>query len=209
MTLYLVTDIETDGPEPSENSMLSLATVACAPGRGIVETYTINLAPQTGHAPHPETAAWWRTQPEAWTAATSDPVAPETAMARWADWVRGLPEPRVFVAHPVSFDGKWVDWYLRRYLGLPLDRGPMAGERLFARSALDLPSLIAGRLGWDPVTLHEKRYPAEWLGAVPHSHRAIDDALGYAHLLLTVLALPVSGGGGRTPTALAPASGPA
>ena len=194
---YLVTDIETDGPEPSENSMLSLATVACAPGRGIVETFTVNLAPQAGHAPHPETSAWWRTQPEAW-AATADPVAPEEAMARWAGWVRGLPEPRVFVAHPLIFDGTWVDWYLRRYLGLPLDRGPMEGERLFARGALDLPSLIAGRLGWDPASLHEKRYPAEWLGDVPHSHRPIDDALGYAHLLLRVLAMPVAAGPDRS-----------
>lgn len=64
MTLNLVTDIETDGPEPSENSMLSLATAACAPERGIFETFTVNLFPQTGHATHPETAAWWRTQPE-------------------------------------------------------------------------------------------------------------------------------------------------
>lgn len=63
--LYLVTDLETDRPEPVEDSILSLATVACAPGRGIVETIAVNLVPQAGHAPHPETEAWWRTQPEA------------------------------------------------------------------------------------------------------------------------------------------------
>ncbi|WP_038015191.1 hypothetical protein [Thalassobaculum salexigens] len=196
MTLYLVTDIETDGPEPEAQSMLSLATAACAPGRGIVDTFTINLAPQLGHAAHPETAAWWRTQPEAWAAATSDPVAPGEAMTRWADWVRALPAPRIFVAHPLTFDGIWVDWYLRRYVGVPLNRGPLSGEALFAPTALDLPSLIAGRLGRDPATLHEKRYPPEWLGAVPHSHRAEDDAVGYAHLLLRVLAMPVAVGAG-------------
>ncbi|WP_420563783.1 hypothetical protein [Thalassobaculum sp.] len=86
---------------------------------------------------------------------------------------------------------------MRRYLGLPRDRGAMQGERLFARSALDLPSLIAGWLGWDPATLHEKRYPPDWLGAVPHSHRAEDDALGYAYLLLRVLAMPVAAGPAR------------
>jgi hypothetical protein len=87
-----------------------------------------------------------------------------------------------------------VDWYLRRYVGVPLNRGPLSGEALFAPTSLDLPSLIAGRLGRDPATLHEKRYPPDWLGAVPHSHRAIDDAVGYAHLLLRVLAMPVAGG---------------
>jgi hypothetical protein len=25
--------------------------------------------------------------------------------------------------------------------------------------------------------------PSAWFGEVPHTHRAIDDALGYAHLL--------------------------
>jgi hypothetical protein len=96
-----------------------------------------------------------------------------------------------------GLSGKWVDWYLRRYLGLPLDLGPMQGERLFARSAIDLPSLIVGRLGWDAATLHKKRCPPDWLGAMPHSHRAEDDALGYARLLLTVLAMPVAAGPAR------------
>jgi inhibitor of KinA sporulation pathway (predicted exonuclease) len=30
-------------------------------------------------------------------------------------------------------------------------------------------------------------YPAEWLGGHDHSHRAIDDARGYAHLLTLLL----------------------
>ncbi len=28
--------------------------------------------------------------------------------------------------------------------------------------------------------------PPEWFGDVEHTHRAIDDALGYAHLLVTL-----------------------
>jgi hypothetical protein len=32
-----------------------------------------------------------------------------------------------------------------------------------------------------------KSYDADWLGNVPHTHRAIDDALGYANVLARLL----------------------
>ena len=40
-----------------------------------------------------------------------------------------------------------------------------------------------------PEDVKRADYPAEWFGNVPHSHRAIDDAKGYAHLLLHLLAM--------------------
>lgn len=108
-------------------------------------------------------------------------------MTSWAEWVRKRPGVRVLVAHPITFDGVWVDWYLRRFLDMPLFRGPMQGGRLFSDTGLDLPSFAMAALGRTAEEVRRKDYPPEWLGDVPHSHRAIDDAMGYAHLLLRLL----------------------
>ncbi len=52
---------------------------------------------------------------------------------------------------------------------------------------LDLPSLVMGVTGWPYDECRRSRYPEEWLGGHLHSHRAIDDALGYAALLTTMI----------------------
>lgn len=147
---YVVTDIECDGPWPGQNSMLSFASVAVRVDGTRLGEFEAVLAGLPGASPEPKTHAWFLTVPEAWEAATTDPFPPEQVMADFAGWVRSLPRPRVFAAHPVAFDGMWIDYYLRQ--------------------------ITASRL------------PPEWLGDVPHTHRAIDDARGYAHLLTVLLA---------------------
>ena len=41
--------------------------------------------------------------------------------------------------------------------------------------------------GAAPATFTVHDLPTSWFGDVPHTHRAIDDALGYAMLLRTLL----------------------
>src|SRR3546814_18939490 len=62
-----------------------------------------------------------------------------------------------------------------------------SGERLFHNAGLCLQAFAAGRSGWDFAACRTEDYPPEWLGHVPHSHRSIDDARGYANLLRTLL----------------------
>jgi hypothetical protein len=66
-------------------------------------------------------------------------------------------------------------------------KGPWEGERLFHTAGLCLQAFAAGRTGWDFAACKTENYPPEWLGHVPHSHRSIDDARGYANLLRTLL----------------------
>ncbi|MDB5368887.1 MAG: polymerase subunit epsilon [Roseomonas sp.] len=185
-TLYLVTDIETDGPNPGAHSMLSFGCVAtdAAGARG---EFTINLAPLEGAAGDPRTMQWWATQPEAWAASTTGAVPPAEAMARFAAWVRGLPAPPVFAACPLAFDGTWMDWYLRRFCGLKLFTAPYDKGALFQGAALDMSSLAMGVLGLSHAEAEVKPYPVEWLGGHAHTHCALDDARGYAHLLRELL----------------------
>lgn len=187
---YIVTDIETDGPSPGANSMLSLAAAACDDLGEVIGTFTVNLAPLPGASSDARTLRWWSTQPEAWSAATKDPQPPEVAMSAYVAWIRSFAGQAMFTAHPLVFDGAWVDWYLRRFSGIRLFKGPYEGEELFAGSGLDLPSLVAGREGKSILACTRESYPVHWLGGHEHSHRALDDALGYASLLRVILSGP-------------------
>ncbi len=186
---YIVTDIEANGPYPGVHSMLGFASVACRRGDGIVGEFEANIAPLAELTEHPEVMDWWRTQPDAFAYVAKNPSPALEAMTGWVDWIEGYPGERVFVAHPITFDGMWMDWYLRRFLGRPLFRGPVRGTCLFSNTGLDLPSFAMAALNRDPKDVRRSAYPVEWFGNVLHSHRAIDDAKGYAHLLLRLLAM--------------------
>ena len=180
--VYVVTDIECDGPTPGRNSMLSFASVAVtADGveKGVFEAV---LAPLEGAAPNPDTLAWFKTQPEAWAAATTDPRPPADVMRDFEAWVRGFGEGRIFAAFPLAFDGMWIDAYLKRFTGHALVEGPYETNRLFDGSGLCLRTLAAARTGQPVWACAPKTLPAAWLGHHEHTHRAIDDARGYAHL---------------------------
>src|SRR3546814_13986938 len=82
-------------------------------------------------------------------------------MRRYAEWLRGLPGQPVFAAHPLAFDGAWIDYYLRRFLGIRLLKGPWTGERLFHTAGLCLQAFAAGRTGWDFAACRTEGYPPE------------------------------------------------
>ena len=192
---YVVVDIEADGPDPHRNSMLCLAAAAVSAATlREVGAFTVNLAPREGRTTNPKTLAWFAEDaPEAWAAITRDPVPAGEAMARFVAFVESLPGPRIFVAHPVIFDGSWVDHYLELYTDVRLFGLAVHRTSLFQRTGLDLPSLIMGVTGRPFDACHRGRIPEEWFGDVPHTHDALDDARGYASVLAHVLALRRSG----------------
>src|SRR3954471_21909909 len=102
--IYVSTDVETDGPIPGPHSMLSFASAAYRPDKALVSTFSANLQTLPGASGHPETMAWWQTQPEAWAEARRDPQDPAAAMRSYVAWLKGLPGAPVFVAYPAGFD---------------------------------------------------------------------------------------------------------
>jgi hypothetical protein len=182
--IYVVTDVEIDGPTPGRHSMLSFASVAVGHDGRELDVFEAVLGPLDGAAPDPHTLSWFNTQaPEAYAAATRNPQPPGEVMAAYVEWVRGLPGEPIFAAHPLAFDGVWIDHYLRTFTENRLVEAPWVPTRLFKHPGLCLASFAAGRLGWPVWECSTERYPAEWLGRHAHTHRAIDDARGYAHLL--------------------------
>jgi len=185
--VYVVTDIEVDGPWPGPHSMRSFASVAVSADGEVRGEFTAVLEPLPGAQPNPDTHAWFQTVPEAWAAATRDPRPVPEVMAAYVAFVRALGGPRHFVASPLGFDGTWIDHYLRRFTSYGLCQGPYETDRLFDGPGVCLHSLACGAVGGDPADFSVHRLPREWFGEVPHTHAAVDDARGYAHLLVEVL----------------------
>jgi hypothetical protein len=176
--IYVSTDIETDGPIPGPHSLLSFASAAYRADKTLVGTFSANLHTLPGAAGHPDTLAWWRTQPEAWAAARSDPQDPAVALPAYRDWLKALPGAPVFVAYPAGFDFLFVYWYLIRF----------AGESPFSFSALDVKTYAMALLKKDYRQSVKRNMPRRWFDPLPHTHRALDDAIEQGALFCNMLA---------------------
>lgn len=184
--IYVVTDIEVDGPWPGPNSMRSFASVAVSADGTEHGRFEAVLEPLPGAAPDEKTLAWFATFPEAWAAATADPEPVAEVMAAWTGWVTSLPGRSMFAASPLGFDGPWFDYYLRRYTRYGLVQGPDEDDRLFEGPGLCIRSYAAAVTGRPVADATPANLPSAWFGEVEHTHKAIDDAIGYANLLVTL-----------------------
>src|SRR6266498_3618844 len=101
--IYVSTDVESDGPIPGPNSMLSFGSAAYRADKTLVATFSANLELLPGASGNPDTLAWWATQQEAWKACREDLQRPEAAMKAYLAWLKGLPGNPVFVAYPAGF----------------------------------------------------------------------------------------------------------
>jgi hypothetical protein len=176
--IYVSTDVETDGPIPGPHSLLSFASAAYTADKVLLGTFAANLCPLPGASGHPETMAWWRTQPEAWAAATADPRDPAEALPAYAAWLKGLPGRPVFVAYPAGFDFLFVYWYLIRF----------AGESPFSFSALDVKTYAMALLHTEYRQATKRNMPRHWFDPLPHTHQALDDAVEQGALFCNMVA---------------------
>ena len=177
--IYVSTDCETDGPIPGPHSMLSFGSAAYTADKQLTSTFTANLDTLPGANGHPDTMAWWQTQPEAWVACRSNLQTPGQAMTRYLAWLKALPGKPVFVAYPVAFDFMFVYWYLIRF----------AGESPFSHSALDVKTMAMVLLKTDYRDSTKRNMPKRWFADnLPHTHTALDDAIEQGMLFCNMLA---------------------
>lgn len=176
--IYISTDVETDGPIPGPHSMLSLGSAAYTPDKELVATFEVNLELLPGSNGHPDTMAWWDRNRKAWEICRTDPEYPEVAIPRYVEWVKSLPGKPVFVAYPAGFDFLFVYWYLIRF----------AGESPFSHSALDMKTFGMALMGCEYRHATKKNMPRHWFDKLPHTHRALDDAIEQGALFCNMLA---------------------
>ncbi len=175
--IYVSTDVEADGPIPGVNSMLSFGSAAYLENKTLVGTFTANLETLPGAIADPKTMEWWQGQPEAWKACRGNLQSPEKAMKDYLVWLKGLPGIPVFVGYPSAYDFMFVYWYLIRF----------ASESPFSHSALDIKTLamVLLKTGYRKAT--KKNMPKRWFDTLPHSHRALDDAVEQGALFCNML----------------------
>jgi hypothetical protein len=157
--IYVSTDVETDGPIPGPHSMLSFGSAAYTADKQLVATFEANLHALPDTHGHPATMAWWETQ-------------------AYVAWLRTLPGKPVFVGYPAGFDFLFIYWYLIRF----------AGESPFSFSALDIKTFAMATLGTSFRETTKKRMPDRWFDEVPHTHKALDDAIEQGALFCNILA---------------------
>lgn len=172
--IYISCDIEADGPVPGLNSMLSLGAAAFlfSKEKGdfeMVGTHEVNFETMEGAAPDPDTAEWWKKQPEAWTACRKNTVPAVVGMHEFSGWVQSFGKKPVFVGYPAGFDFMFVYWYFIKCLG--------PGKSPFSFSALDIKSYAMAVMGEEYRNV-TKRAMSPWLPPdCPHTHVALDDAI--------------------------------
>lgn len=182
--VFIVVDIETDGPAAGLNSMLSLAAVATTEHEEVSRFYK-KLATLPGTSPDPETTAWWQEHPDAWREATTEPQAPEAVVTEFYEWIVDLEREPIFVSNPVSFDYTFVSWYLSRFA----PENPFKHPKTHGIRALDLKSYVAGSLNLSFNNAKRVKWPTYLTQGMPeHSHNALDDAIGYAVVLRKLIA---------------------
>ncbi len=86
--IYIVTDIEFDGPIPGRNSMLSFGSVATTSDGAVLGEFEATLHPLDNATTDDETTAFWQTQPAAFQAATCDPRPAALVMPQFVHWIR-------------------------------------------------------------------------------------------------------------------------
>jgi hypothetical protein len=121
---------------------------------------------------------WWKTQPQAWEACRKDVRDPENAMLDYVAWIKGLGGKPVFVAYPAGFDFLFVYWYLIRF----------TGASPFSHSALDIKTFAMAMLGTDYRDSTKRNMPKRWFEDAPHTHVALDDAIGQGLLFCNMFA---------------------
>ena len=175
--IYVSTDVETDGPIPGPHSMLSFASAAYRADKMLVDTFEANLETLPGAAGHPKTMVWWASEPEAWAACRENLQPPEAAMKKYLAWLKGLPGKPVFVAYPAAFDFMFVCWYLHKF----------TGENPFSHSALDIKTYAMAMLKKGYRESVKRTMPKRWFDDLPHTHKALNDAIGQGALFCNML----------------------
>ena len=181
---YISVDVETGGPIPGPNSMLSLGAAAFVRegnDKKLLGTFSVNLDELPGSAIDPVTKSeFWDKQPAAWAACRTGTKPPEEAIRAFLTWVASVSSkerPPVFVGYPAGFDFLFVYWYIVR-LGFTSP---------FSFSALDIKTYVSAVLKKPYRQSVKRNMPKHWFPDTAHTHVAVEDAVEQGELFMNIL----------------------
>lgn len=158
---YIMVDVETDGPNPGDYSMVSLGAVVVEPQ--LTRTFFGQLAPISDRFVAEALAVSNMTREE--TLGFDDAKG---VMERFAAWVAENSTGRpLFVSDNNGFDWQFVNWYFHHF----------TGANPFGHSSTNVGSLYKG-------LVKDTRENFKHLRRTEHTHHPVDDAIGNAEALL-------------------------
>jgi hypothetical protein len=165
--IFVSTDIETDGWQIHENSILSIGSAAFFEDKTLINTFSVNLETLPKRIANPETVEWWGKYPDAWEKCRKNCVAPEKGMREYLAWLKSLPGRIIFVGYPIAFDFTFVNEYLLRF----------TGENPFGFAVIDMRSYMMGLRGKSFRESGNNYWPKRWFEGHEHTHIALEDAI--------------------------------
>lgn len=179
--IYVSCDVESDGPIPGPNSMLSLGAAAFVDYK-IKETFSANLKQLIGAKMDPVTREFWSKNSDAWEACRSNLEDPERTMHRFVNWLNNLEKKFsrkvVFVGYPVGYDFMFVYWYMIKFVGY----SP------FSFSGIDIKTLAMALLKKPYRKCTKKSMPKSWFDkCFKHSHVAVEDAIEQGQIFCNMM----------------------
>ncbi len=196
---YFSIDVETDGPAPGINNMLTIGVAAFSgEDGGHYESFYRRLALLPDLKSDPKTMTWWINQDEKAReeAFGSGPLLPRMAgppyrvpaydvvleLAAWIDRVAisAQSRRRIAMAWPATFDFGFINYYFHRFLG----------ENPLGYAALDLRSYVMGLMRKHGYNEVREEQVNSLFGEVDKSdltpHIAIDDAIRQGRLFFHI-----------------------
>ena len=165
---YIFVDVETSGPSPSRNALLSIG--ACTNGQ-LNQSFYVELQPDSEDF-EPEAM---KTHNLSLETLKKSGLPPEAALSAFRDWIcQVVPtgQAPVFTAFNAPFDWMFVSEYFYKYLG----------HNPFGHKALDVKAYYMGQQGvlWGDTAYDTIR---QSLGMEnPLTHNALQDAVDLAEL---------------------------
>lgn len=160
---YIMVDIESDGPIPGDYSMISFGAVVV--DRKLDKTFYGKLMPISDKWIAEALAVSGHSREE-----TMDFADPVEVMTEFCSWVEDNVKRPIFIADNNGFDWQFINWYFHHFI----DYNP------FGYSSQNLNSLYKG-LVRDPYKSFKH------LRKTKHTHHPVDDALGNAEALITMV----------------------
>ena len=177
-TKYISVDIETDGPIPWPYSMISLGACVLTLEDGILDTFEVNIKPLEGGQQDPKTMDWWAGKTEAWDYAQKDQKTPEQAMSAFRHFISSSAGRKpVLIQFPDGFDFMFLYWYLITF----------GGQSPFSFSAFGMKTAASLILDKPYRQCSKRNFPKRWFGDTPHTHKALDDAIGQGEMFLGMM----------------------
>lgn len=160
---YVMIDIESDGPIPSDFSMISFGAIIV--DEHLDKTFYGKLKPISENWIPDALAVSGHTREE-----TLEFDEPKIVMEEFAKWIKENCKDRpIFISDNNGFDWMFVCWYFHHFIG----RNP------FGFSSQNLGSLYKG-------LINDTFKNFKHLRKTKHTHNPVDDAKGNAEALLTM-----------------------